>query len=801
VVIHPPSLCEYANGPCDQTFDDAQHCDGIFLYPNEPEVIAVTIEEAAKLLQSTTSYGLGGPRQWRTWKEIGVQGQIIFCRICKAMRFAGLVIADVTTLNFNLMFEIGYALGLGVPVLPIRDTSYVEDNKLFAQIGMIDILGYVDFQNSSELAGKVMRRLNQEPVFPQPPAINREQPIFLMRSHLQNEGSVRLMSALKKSGLRFRTFDPREAPRLSLHEAFKQVHSSLGVVVHSVASARAGSVVHNSRCALVAGMAMAAGKRVLMLQEVDSRSDEKQPIDYRDVVRAYSNPKAIPDLLIPLVKNVVGELQGSRFVPTALPLTPLEKIDLGDLAAENEIVSLGAYFVPTAQFNEAKRGHARLVIGRKGAGKTAIFYGIRATHKPSRSNLVLDLKPEGHQFIKLREAVLHQLPPGLQQHVLTAFWNYLLLMEIAHKIIQEEGTRQYRDKNLSDAFKKVESAYGGYRTGETEQGDFSERLLALVDEIVARSARLDNPKNAEGVTELVYTRDIRDLSDALAEFLAAARKEHIWLLFDNLDKGWPILEAKPADILLVKSLLEATRKLQRQFERRGAESHAVVFLRNDIYDHLILDPADRGKETPVVLDWSDPEVFKEIVRRRIALSTGLDAKFEEIWLFFFASHVRGQESFSYILDRTLSRPRELLRFIRDSIDVAVNRGHESVEEQDILHAEISYSDDALVDLTLELKDVSPHFSNAPYAFIDSSSTLSPSQVADLIATAGVGEGSIGKVLELLLWFGFLGISVYPDEERYAYQYQHNLQKMRSGPTTFRYCVHPAFRRALSSKEG
>jgi hypothetical protein len=800
-IMYPPSLCEYSNGPCDQTFKDAQHSDGLFLYPSEPEVIAVTIEEAAKLLQSTAGYVLAGPRQWRTWKEIGAQGQIIFCRICKAMRFAGLIVADVTTLNFNLMFEIGYALGLGVPVLPIRDTTYVEDDKLFAQVGMIDILGYVDFQNSSELAGTVMRRLNQEPVFPQPPAINREQPIFLMKSHLQNEGSVRLMSALKKSGLRFRSFDPREAPRLSLHEAFKQVHSSLGVIVHSVSPARIGSVVHNSRCALVAGMAMAAGKRVLMLQEVDSRSDQKQPIDYRDVVRLYSNPKAIPDLLIPLVKNVVGELQGSKFVPTALPLTPLEKIDLGDLAAENEIVSLSSYFVPTAQFNEAKRGHARLVIGRKGAGKTAIFYGIRSTHKPSWSNLVLDLKPEGHQFTKLREAVLQQLTPGLQQHVLTAFWNYLLLMEIAHKIIQEEGSRSYRDRKQREAFKGVESAYSAYRTGETEQGDFSERLLALVDEIVARNARLDVSKSTESVTELVYTRDIRALSDALAEYLAAARKEHIWLLFDNLDKGWPILEAKPADILLVKSLLEATRKLQRQFEKRGAESHAVVFLRNDIYDHLILDPADRGKETPVVLDWSDPEVFKEIVRRRVALSTGLDAKFEELWLFFFTSHVRGQESFSYILDRTLSRPRELLRFIRDSIDVAVNRGHETVQEQDILHAEASYSDDALVDLTLELKDVSPHFSNVPYAFIDSAATLPVGQVEELIASAGVQAEDIGRVLELLLWFGFLGIHVYPDEERYAYQYQHNLRKMRSGLSSFSYCVHPAFRRALSSKEG
>src|SRR5438876_3726525 len=152
VLTHPPAFCEYAGGQCDQNFEDAVPCDGLFLYPSEPELIAVTIEEAVKVLRATTSYSLSGPRQWLTWKDLGVSGQIIFCTVCKAMRFANMVVADVTTLNFNLMFEIGYALGLGLPVVPIRDTSFVQDDKIFGQIGLIDTIGYLDFQNSLGLA-------------------------------------------------------------------------------------------------------------------------------------------------------------------------------------------------------------------------------------------------------------------------------------------------------------------------------------------------------------------------------------------------------------------------------------------------------------------------------------------------------------------------------------------------------------------------------------------------------------------------------------------------------------------------
>ena len=53
--------------------------------------------------------------------------------------------------------------------------------------------------------------------------------------------------------------------------------------------------------------------------------------------------------------------------------------------------------------------------------------------------------------------------------------------------------------------------------------------------------------------------------------------------------------ARPEDIMLLRSLLEGTRKLERQLEHRGIDLHSIVFIRNDIYQHLLQEPADRGK--------------------------------------------------------------------------------------------------------------------------------------------------------------------------------------------------------------
>jgi hypothetical protein len=784
-ILQPPSFCQYAGGTCDQSFASLGSVAAFFLYPSQPEIIANTIDETIFRLKRTAS-----GHNWLSWRELDITGQIIFCQICKAMRSAGVVVADVTTLNFNVLFEIGYAMGLGLPIIPIRDTTFIQDQRIFDELGLLDTLGYVDFENSDELGEKILKRLASKPLNFQPAPLNREQPLYLMKSHVHTDGMVKLMSALKKSGLWFRTFDPKETPRLSLHDAFKQTTASLGVVAHLVAPQRAGAIAHNSRCAFVSGLALASQKRVLMLQE----AVVAQPIDYRDVVRSYSNSSQVPDLVIPLIAAVVEQLQESRFVPVSLPLRPLEKIDLGDLAAENEIKGLRLYFVATAEYNEAKRGHARLVVGRKGTGKTAIFYGIRNAYRLSHSHLVLDLKPEGHQFTKLRESI-NELSPGSQEHVLTAFWNYVLLMEIAHKIVHADKVFSYRDSSLRTAFLEVAQAYG--TEAVTEQADFSERLLKLVDDVVSRKAGVAAILTTAEVTNLIYTKDIRVLSDALGKYLA--KKDGVWLLFDNLDKGWPVFGAKAEDILILRSLLEASRKLERQLESRDVEFHAVVFIRSEIYERLIRETPDRGKDTAVLLEWDDPEAFREIVRRRIALNTEMESMtFAELWPIFFETHIRGEESFSYIISRTQMRPRDVIRFLRHCIDVAINRGHEIVTEADILQAEREFSNDAFQELVLELGDLDDYVSNLPFAFIGRAPYVSTDELRAIFESVGVPSEEMETAQDVLLWFGFLGIADSQRDDRYAYQFQHNLRRMRSGlQPSFGFVIHPGFRKALS----
>lgn len=71
--------------------------------------------------------------------------------------------------------------------------------------------------------------------------------------------------------------------------------------------------------------------------------------------------------------------------------------------------TLGHYYLQTDEFRRTLRGEARIVIGRKGAGKTAVFTQVRDKVRANRKVIVLDLRPEGYQLKKFKEQVLSHL--------------------------------------------------------------------------------------------------------------------------------------------------------------------------------------------------------------------------------------------------------------------------------------------------------------------------------------------------------------------------------------------------------
>lgn len=794
--LNPGSLfCQYAGVRCAETFSATKE-KVLFLYPSVPTIIASTIEASADILSKKHTN-----KSFLTWKDLRVEGRIVFCEICKAIFTSSFIIGDITTLNFNLLFEIGYIFGLGKPLIPIFDTSFGTERNRLNKIGLLDNVGYKDFVNSQNLA-EIVENGTPSINLPRTAHIDTFHPIYYLKTPLDIEGSLRISSSLKKSYFRFRVHDPKERFRLPLNDAVKEIDKSLAVVVHLLSPDRGEiALIHNARCAFVAGFAMASQKRVLMVQEGRVES----PIDYRDLIKEYQEVDQINVIMATFFRELVDAFQSPVKTVASAQRSVLEEIDIGDIAAENEIENLKRYYVRSGQFTDARKGHGQLVVGRKGSGKTALFYALRHHIGMDRlSTLILDLKPEGYQFAKLREKILQKFSPAVRQHTLTAIWDYVLLLELAHKIINDrkEQNAAYRDQEKWKIWEGIKSEYALHR--DIEEGDFSERLDKLIEGIIQRTPNSESVITSPDITQIVFKQNIQKLRELIVDYLED--KEEVWVLFDNLDKNWKISTGDDYEAIILRCLLDASRKLQKMLVKEDINFHSVIFVRNDIYTFFLDKTTDRGKDQVIYLNWEDVDLFKEMFRLRISDSLETKESLDTIWTEIFDIHVQSESSFNYIIDRTLLRPRDFLLFIHYSLQTAINRGHNRVSADDIMQAEEAYSRDLLEGLIYEIRDIAPELENVLYSFIESERTLYENQLVKILEAEGIPQEKIHDTIHLLLWFCFIGIFSSDMNERYAYSEGYDIKKLlklsdwvKKENSDRIFCIHPGFSKVLELK--
>jgi hypothetical protein len=218
-----------------------------------------------------------------------------------------------------------------------------------------------------------------------------------------------------------------------------------------------------------------------------------------------------------------------------------------------------------------------------------------------------------------------------------------------------------------------------------------------------------------------------------------------------------------------------------------------------VYELLVQETSDRGKEASVLLDWTDPDLLRELIRLRIVYNDiSGDKKFESLWPRIFVSHYAGEESSQYLIDRSLMRPRFLLNLINQCKSFAINLNHERVLEEDIKKGLAAYSTDLLTDIGYEINDVESDSDDILYAFIGSKSIVSKIDIFSILGDFGVDQNFFDKIFELLLWYGFIGLIVN-DEPKYIYDFNYSM-KLMSGiiknKGNINYLINPAFWPAL-----
>jgi len=786
-----------------------------FAYPAKPE----TAEVIGNCIQKINE---GGVASITGWEACRVGGKLIIDRICHEIDAAALFCADLTELNHNVMFELGYAIARGKRIWLTIDDTIGTTKSDFQKLQILTTVGYQAYQNSHQLvdaffSDQPWSDLNatvfSQVIRPQLPTAQTSTILYLKSRH-QTEPSTlitkEMAAASKALGLPLIVDDPRETSVQPLQWYAVQVYNAQLVVVHLINPVREGAHLHNAKYSFVAGFVHGLEKPMLML----AQGEFLAPLDYRDILRHYQTgseaERHLHAWLVPQLERVKSEKIPQQLYLSQVKLAQeLGQLQIGEPIAEHETSRLlSEYFVETNIYRDAFDGRVAIIVGRKGAGKSANFLKLEAALGADRRNLVCVIKPITYEMQGIIELLQRYKSINLKTYAVESIWKFLIYSEVANVALHaiEERVAQQVSDNEKDLVALMD------QHSEMLKGDFSVRLERCILSMLQASPGEKQTNTFESekkaISEILHSTQLRRLREVLA--LALKGKKRIAILIDNLDKGWD----KQSDIDTMSEfllgLLSASGRIEQDFKNVGFEritlqTTLTVFLREDIFLRVMSIAGEPDKIARSRLTWSDDEVLIRVVEQRF--SSSMNKAPAEVWGNYFVDAVRGPTAKGYFLSRILKRPRDLVFFIKAAINLAVNRRHPMVTEVDILDAEKQYSQFAIDSILVENGITISALEELLYGFLGCESELRAEQVMEIVAQAKIPAEKAQYVVDHLCSLTFLGVEVRQDEFRYsdgAAELTKNLALARQLAATrgvlCRYRIHPAFRAFLEIAE-
>jgi hypothetical protein len=341
---------------------------------------------------------------------------------------------------------------------------------------------------------------------------------------------------------------------------------------------------------------------------------------------------------------------------------PGNMIDLGAPAAERDIDrGLEHYFVESDAFRRVLRGETTVILGNRGAGKSAIFQMVARRSRASGAR-VIELAPDDYSYEMLQRTMqTEEQGSWAKQGAYAAAWKYTLYV----LVMKELCKKQVRSKNASEA------AIRKYIRTHHHQPDMG-KLWALISYLKRLEGFKIGKYEAQVKTkELERLYKLEEIRHLVPHLQNALEDQRVIVIIDELDKGWDSSEDAQA---FIAGLFQACVSLNGL----STNLRMYISLRQELYENTpsLYEDAQKYRDLIESVSWSEADLYSLIARRiRYSLPRLADATDEKCWntLFVRGSGNGRDESFRYIVDRTLHRPREMILFCAQCLHTAGER--------------------------------------------------------------------------------------------------------------------------------
>lgn len=373
----------------------------------------------------------------------------------------------------------------------------------------------------------------------------------------------------------------------------------------------------------------------------------------------------------------------------------LKDVQIGTPDAEADR-RLASYFLRTPHVEAALQLRRTLFLGRKGAGKSALFTQLprliaEAGHQSTK---VISVTPDQYAWNALRQ---YQEAGLLPEQAHANAWKFTLAIE-AGAALTALAEDSLRSDLAMDALRRLKQFV------RENYGDAAPSLVKTAGQLLKgiKSFNVSAFGFGAGLSRTTEEQPVTPqiIESILAAIAAVAQEVGVVIALDKLDDSW---EGSDQSKQLLVGLLKASKDINDKYkgDSVGSGLAVIVFLRADIYEGLKFDDKDKHRATEESIDWS-PDLLRDMVQERLPAQVTVSELFEP-------GEMRGSIApFNYIAKRTFLRPREILQFLDECIRRAGQNATEITKDH-VREAEEKYSSWKVEDLKQEYRRLYPDF--------------------------------------------------------------------------------------------
>lgn len=649
-------------------------------------------------------------KSWEDYKKTTVINKEVLEAIDRCTIFA----CDVSYFNHNVLFELGYAIGKDKKILILLNKDINNATATYNEF-LLKSVRYTSFNNAKDITTALRNKNYEDGLLNKYVNIANvsegSNDLFYIQSAIKNEPSIELTESIdelrKERNFSLITDDSSEVEYKPTEWYFQNIVKSKHAIIHLLGQGLTDAFKINAKNSFFAGLALGLNRKVILA----APAKFKAPLDYHDIIVQYSSAENLVNTVIDLLSKNLPVIEKPKLEEKEIHELNLIKLGVGCEVAEQEKEELLKYFIETAAYFAALRQNKSVIVGRKGAGKSAIYIKTLNELENDKRHYIVSLRPESDDLLEDVELSDLYHSPSAKITFFTTVWKLVIFSKLSQIIYERIMEKE---------------AHSSYSMAEDDLINFVEQnelllkmnVFGVVREISnrLRKGSIDSPQ----VLEDLYKHFLNPMVGIVKDYFKSINAKYykIIILADNLDKTWDAEHDLDIQTDLILSLLEIEEKIKKMLSDSKDEQvdvKDVIFLRKDIFEYVlkIVSEPDKLMTMAHEINWEDyPELLRKVIEDRFMhiLNLKNSAEVEKAWSDFFEFKDR-KHPFDVIAEIITRRPRDIIYFVSRLFESAVNKGHKKVTDEDLKFAIENYTKFLNGNLVAELKAEFPEISD------------------------------------------------------------------------------------------